>query len=355
MLPPPIALIELAGLLALIFAVDWFFPGVEVFSLEPSPFWLPVLLLTAQYGTIAGLVAAAAATSAHILNGFPEQGIGENLFSYFLKIWALPMLWTGVALVLGQFRLRQIEAKRALQQSLGQKSTEARELAVYSKKLEDRCHALERTMCAGRGSHAAIAALESLVTLAHPPADIGAALHGIAEHVLPGAELSIFAATPSGCDVIAASHWPEPPHWSTSIPSGHPLYRALVSERRALCVLNAADEAALAGEGLAACPIFAPDTERVTGFVKLERIDPKLFGPFTPSHLALIAHLAAPALAEPRIVVDNSQRGQPDAPHLTSGWTRRAWAQANGRQKSTPDTGGTPLGNEHATRPTRIN
>jgi polysaccharide biosynthesis protein PelD len=355
-LPPPVALLEFAGLFALIYAVDWAFPALNVFSLEPSPFWLPLLLLTLQYGTIAGLAAAAAATVAHILNGFPEQGIGENLFNYFLKIWALPMLWVGIALLLGQFRLRQIEAKRILQQSLAQKSAEARELAVYSKKLDERCHALERAMSAGRGGAGspAIPVLDSLVTLAHPPADVGSALQEIAEHVFPGAALSIFSATAAGCDALATSHWGDEPQWSKTISSSTPLFRALVVERRQLSILNSADEAALASEGLAACPIFAPETNRVIGFVKLERADPALFGTSTPGHLALIAQLAAPALSEPRIVVDNSSRAQSDTGQLTVGWSRRAWAHTNTRLKSAQDSGGTAIGNEHSTRPTRL-
>ncbi len=112
-LPPVGAFVELVLVMGLIYLVSYLIPGIDLATLEPSPFWVPVLLLSLQYGTVAGLLAAAVATLAYTINGLPEQAIGENLFAFLLRIWALPILWIGVALVLGQFRLRQIEVKQS--------------------------------------------------------------------------------------------------------------------------------------------------------------------------------------------------------------------------------------------------
>jgi polysaccharide biosynthesis protein PelD len=338
-LPPVQALIELAVLMALIAIADWALPGLDIAALEPSPYWLPVLLLSLQYGTIAGLLAAAAATVAHVLNGFPEQSIGENLFPYLLRIWALPMLWIGVALLLGQFRLRQIEVKRTLRRDLEQRTLEAQTLAGYAKDLEDRCRRLERHVSSGQSiainsgrMPASLAALDALAPLTRSASDLAAGLDGIATAVMPGASLSVFAVTPAGCGLVVASGWPETAPWKSEIPAAHPLYRAMTGERRGVSVLNRGDEAILGSEGLAACPIFAPDSGRVIGILKLEAADASYLTRATPEHLATIARLVAPALGEPRIVVDNSARAvrtESAVPsRLTRGWRQVAWRDA---------------------------
>ncbi len=332
-LPPPQALFELAVLVAAIALADWALPGLDIAALEPSPYWVPVLLLSLQYGTIAGLLAAGAATIAHVLYGFPEQSIGENLFAYLLRIWALPMLWIGVALVLGQFRLRQIEVKQDLRRNLAQRTAEAQSLAGYAHDLEARCQRLERNISAGAGSSSA-AALDALVALMRAPVDLNAALAGVSQTVLPGAALSVFSATPAGSTLVASSGWPEAPAWATDFGPAHPLYRAVAAERRSVCVLNMGDEVILSGQGLAACPIFAADSGRVIGIVKLETAGPSLLSRTTPEHLAVIARLVAPALAELRIVVDNSPREswfeQAQPVRLMQGWRQQAWRTPSG-------------------------
>ena len=365
-LPPVQALIELAALVALIGIADWALPGLDIAALEPSPYWLPVLLLSLQYGTIAGLLAAAAATVAHVLNGFPEQSIGENLFPYLLRIWALPMLWIGVALLLGQFRLRQIEVKRTLRRELEQRTTEALTLASYAKDLEDRCRRLERHLSSGQNAGfnsgrmpAGVAALDALVPLTRVPADLAAGLDGIAKAVMPGAALSVFVATPAGCGLVVASGWPATARWRHEIPASHPLYRAVAGERRAVSVLNRADEAILAGEGLAACPIFAPDSGRVIGIIKLEAAEPVYLTHATTEHLATIARLVAPALGEPRIVVDNSARefrGDGVAPsRLTRGWRQMPWRNANVSDSAATDAAAqNPDASERSPRPKHL-
>ena len=358
LLPPPGALVELAVLLAAIAVVDAALPGVDVANLEPSPYWIPVLLLSLQYGTVAGLLAAGAATVAFVLYGFPEQTIGENLFTYLLRIWALPMLWIGVALVLGQFRLRQIAAKREVKEGLAQKTAEASSLAWYARELEDRCQKLERHISTGRVTRRPTA-LDALAHLIGPSADLGAALAGVVEDSLPGAAISIFAATPAGLEMVQSSGWPELAPWATELPVSHPVHRALVGERKALFVLNTGDEALLAGQGLAACPIVAPDNGRVVGIVKLETADPANLSRNTPARLAVIARLVAPALTEPRVVVDNDPRhgraGESLTSRLTRGWHQQTWRAAADDARTDTMSNSSEAADANATvdRPTR--
>ena len=328
-LPPVGALVELLVLVALILVVDWALPSVDLSNLEPSPYWLPVLLLSLQYGTVAGLMAAAVATAAYVFNGVAEQAVGENFFTFLLRIWALPILWIGVALVLGQFRLRQIAEKQDLRQNLAKRTVEAQSLSIYSKDLAARCSRLERQLTT-RSKSSVTPVMTVLARFGRTTASVDEALSLLTEVLWPGAKISLFVITPAGSEAVAISGWSDSGAWPTEIPSTHSLYRAVVSERRVVSILYTGDELVLGGHGVLACPIFAPETSRVTGMLKVEAIDPALLTAEMHEHLELIARLAAPMFSEPRIVVDNTERTSANDHHgsgerLTRGWNFQPW------------------------------
>lgn len=328
-LPPAGAFLELALIIGAIYLACAIFPGADLAALEPSPFWLPILLLSLQYGTVAGLIATAVSTGFYAFNGLPDQVIGENLFTYLLRIWALPILWIGVSLVLGQFRLRQIAVKQELKRRLEQRTAEAQALGVYSKSLEDRCHRLERQITSS-GPMAGAVAIDVLSRFLDPGADFGGTLDKMREQVFPGARLMLFAATPQGLEVIAQAGEDEGPVWPKPIAPDHPLWRAIVNERRYVSVLDAAHEPLLRGVAHAAHPLFHPDTGRVSGMLTLEARDPSALVPQTENRLAVIGRFAALHLTEPRVVVDNTDRmsGLNSRLHrLTKGWRQLSWQQ----------------------------
>jgi polysaccharide biosynthesis protein PelD len=325
-LPPLGALVELAVLVAVIEFADWVLPGVDVSAMEPSPYWIPVLLLSLQYGTVAGLMAAAAATLAHVFNGFPDQGVGENFFTYFMHVWSLPILWTGVSLLVGQFRLRQIEVKQDLNHKLNERTKESESLAAYVAGLEARCMGLERQI-ATRASGPAATILEALAHLDNPAADLSSVLAVIRDEAFPGGALSIFTLTAHGLEVIARCGWEDGAGWQSEIAAAEPLYRAIVAEKRTVSVLNSGDEATLFAQGLAAGPIFGFDGARVIGMVKLERARASEVTAATADRLEVIARLVAPRIAEPRIVIDNEQKraGEGFAGRVSRGFRQVAW------------------------------
>lgn len=367
-LPPAGALIELVVLVSLILLADWEFPAFDISNLEPSPYWLPVLLLSLQYGTVAGLLAAAAATACYVFNGVAEQAVGENYFTFLLRIWALPILWIGVALVLGQFRLRQIAEKQELRVNLAKRSAEARNLAIYADDLAARVQRLEREIATQLAAPNP-PILDALAQFVRSPGEGGDPFAALTSVVWPDAQVSVFAVSPAGCSAVATSGWPQTASWATDVAAAHPLYRAIVSERRAVSILKTGDELVLSGHGVAACAILTPDGARVAGMLKIESIDPKLLTRQTQSHMDLIARLVAPILAahmstEPRVVVDNTERHsaaeqQDAARKLTRGWTSYAWHAVRAQTEATASIGNEPQslgdGPERAVRPKRLN
>ena len=75
-------------------------------------------MISAQYGTTEGLVAAAAATAALLLGNFPDRSINQDIYDNILAIAQLPLMWAASAVVLGELRERHIRERDQLKEDL---------------------------------------------------------------------------------------------------------------------------------------------------------------------------------------------------------------------------------------------
>jgi hypothetical protein len=299
-LPPRNAVVEILVLLALPAALDYWVPAFpSLAEMHPHPFWLPVLLLSLQYGSVSGLLAAGVAIALSALLGWPEQEVGENHFNYLLRIWAQPVLWLVAALVLGQFRMRQIEEKQELRRHLGELSSQRTAIADYAGNLRERCEALERQL-AVRIEPEARALLLALAALRNREADgRQAALRRALELSFGACQASLAVKEADGLRVVVRHGWQAGAPWSERIGAGHALHQAIAVEGRPVTVMVPGEEIDLGGEGLAAVPIYSSLGDRVLGMLKLESAPSEEIEASTLDRLAVIAAPLSSAL-EPR-------------------------------------------------------
>lgn len=340
-LPPRNAVIELAVIVIAIVVVDWLLPDQGLSDIGPNPYWLPVLLMSLHYGTVSGLLAAGVGIAMTMLPGVPEQGVGENHFAFLLRIWAQPILWIAVAVLLGQFRIRQISAKRELARQVQELSAQRQALADYSTNLRLRCEAVERKI-AGRDDAPSVELLAALAELGRADLDLGAGLSRLMQRAAPGAEASVYLLDGAWLRKVAGSE-PEPGDVrAEEFTAVHPLYRAIVERGQSLSVLDAGHEATLAGEGVAAVPIRLGGDGRVAGMLKLDSAAAGYIGGDTLRALdgiaLVLAHrFAAPvaaasrgdATAAPLPAVEGPETGTVRAFFSrTSTWLRRPGSQS---------------------------
>lgn len=311
-LPPVSALIELAVMVLGLLFLEWSFPTLDIVNLQPSPYWIPVLLLSLQYGTPSGSLAAILAIAIYFTFGnFPEQGVGENEFTYRLRILVQPILWIAAAVFLGQFRMVQIATKQELTQRLATLENEASVLADYSARLRSRCDVLERTIAGQSITHGA-PLLEALgaLTLSSSGSDVQAARPAIEQCLaaaFPNAAASVFVRNGDNLALAASSGWPQDAPWQSTIAKGHSLYAACVETKRALTVLEAGHETYLDHQGLVVVPIFdparsgLPTSTNVVGILKIERIDAKRLTTKLPMAMAALAANMASSLTPARL------------------------------------------------------
>ena len=303
-LPRFAALVEIAVLYLGLLAIDWLQPGIDLFDFRPHPFWLPVLLLSLQYGTVSGLLAAAIAIALTAGAGFPEQNPAQTYFSYLIKIWMEPMLWIGAAVLIGQFRMRQISRKQQLAFRVAELAAQKSAIADYAQNLRAHCNALERQI-AGRSDPAALQVLQALDAayeqgLAHGASALAESFGHVIRTALPGARATLYAVDAAGLRLAAST---DPAMGSTSqgtIAPSEMLYRTIVTEGIAVSVLTRDGEARLGGHGIAAVPVASIAAGRsgrgIVGMLKIDEIDPAALGASSLPALSAIARAFAPAL-----------------------------------------------------------
>lgn len=110
----------------------------------PHPFWMPVLLMSGQYGIMGGLFAALAAIAAFFVSGIPAQSATQDFYAYAGIVAAQPCAWFGTALVLGGLRTLHIHHQTELEERLDQTGLAAEELADGLERAVSEIERLER-------------------------------------------------------------------------------------------------------------------------------------------------------------------------------------------------------------------
>ena len=110
---------ETVGLLVVILVIRAVLPGGSLGSM-PHPFWIPVLLMSSQYGIMGGLFATLAATALFFVSGLPVQSATQDFYAYAGIVAAQPCAWFGTALILGGLRSLHIHHQTELQERLDQ-------------------------------------------------------------------------------------------------------------------------------------------------------------------------------------------------------------------------------------------
>ena len=269
----PVALIEIALFLALALATDrWLFQGDRFQSVAPHPFWILVLLVSAQYGTREGLLAAALSSVALLAFHLPDPAAGPDPYAGLLALVRRPVSWMVVAFVLGELRQRQIRRETDLALSLETALRREAELRSACESLDRARRELETFVAGQPATLLSVCRAAPLLESTDPARTVPGAI-GLVRAVLNPARFSLFLRREGGLHLAAQHGWAEGDSWRRAFPDFHPLARAILEEGRCLSAARPEDDAALAGEGILAAPLRDPGGA-ILGMLKIE--DPDL-------------------------------------------------------------------------------
>ncbi len=266
------ALIEIVVYLGVMLALDYFIFGGDRFrDVSPHPFWPLVLLLSAQYGTAEGLLAAAAATLALLLGGVPQQTITEDMYQHLFGIVKNPLLWSVSAVVLGEVRMRHVREAQHLEIGMENTSAKTADLSKAYERLQAVRSSLESRIAGqirtGMTMYQAMRALDRT--------DPNEVLMGVAETVnavMNPEKFSVYLLSDDAMEIVLGQGWAQDDSYSRSFRSNSLLFKEIVGRQRFLCAVNEDDQKVLGPEGLLAGPLMDDKTGDIVGMLKIEKL-----------------------------------------------------------------------------------
>ena len=299
-LPTRAGVIELVVLFAALMVIERVLmtPG-DFAKLQPHPFWLPVILLSLQYGTADGILAATVAIVASILMGSPTQGVGEEYYRYLIRVWAVPIGWITSAILIGEIRARQRSQMIELGRDLKTTRSKAEDITRHCHRLEDKIQRLEREFATVEANSldSLTASLEDLTR--GDASDWNNALARAHRGLIGTGSIKLVLRN----DQILAqvSHVSALPGTGPDLPQTPadlaPVVDAVIVSRRSLNALRADDASIVDGIAAMAAPLIAEPGGRVLGVLVLDSIAPERLTVDTENRLKLLAREVAHALA----------------------------------------------------------
>ena len=267
------ALLETVVFLVLLVGADAIFgSGTRFTNVYPHPFWIIVLLISVQYGTIDGIVCVFVTTLFLYMNNLPSQNIQETLFEYQFRISLRPFLWFTTTCVLGEMRMRLHHEKESLKTQL-MDATEQLEIISHGYELIKATKENVERRLAGqlRSLASAYELIKEMETL--EPGRVILSIERIICFVLNPKKFSVFAFGNLSFEAATAYGWKDDDHYIRRFQTDHPLTKDIVNRRCMLCVVNKKDEGILGGEGLVVVPLIDSKSDQIFGFIKIEEID----------------------------------------------------------------------------------
>jgi hypothetical protein len=257
-------------------AADYaFFNGARFVDIAPHPFWIIVLLLSVQYGTVAGLLAAATSTVVLLAGNLPPQLFSQDVYEYVFALSQRPLLWFAAAAVLGELRMGQIRERDTSRLKEGKTQRKLKVITKAYSSLKSTKNSLESRVAGQvRTKHslceAAMGITDAIARIDEPGVLDG--VRAVTREVINPEQFSLFVAKPDGLLAVLTDGWDDETSLPRLIDADSALYRAVIQQQRLLCASRPEDQDALNGQGMLAGPLIDQDSGVPFGMLKIERL-----------------------------------------------------------------------------------
>jgi len=260
--------------LGLVLVDHFFFDGSRFAWVAPRPFWIPIILISAQYGLAGGVFVTLAATLALYSTALPSQLATQDYYAYSRLVVAEPTAWLACALVLGGLRSLHIFHAAELRQQRDDALHEAEivggglaEAMAEIGRLELRIASEAQTI--GSVGHA-FGQLD-----ARDGARLAASIAEIGRLVVGAASLTVYARTSQGFAALAMVGDGAPGDRATAPALDAELVQALQYTPDLVWRRDRADDRRRLPDGvLLAVGIAAPDLSGPRGLLLVDRLLP---------------------------------------------------------------------------------
>jgi hypothetical protein len=167
----------------------------------PHPFWIPVLLMSCQYGVMGGLFATLAATAWFFIGGVPAQSATQDFYDYARVVAGQPCAWFGTALVLGGLRTLHIHNSNELQKQLDQMESASEDLADGLERAVGEIERLERRIAVDASTLTSFTDSLARLDLNDRPSLV-AGLADVIHHGVGATSFAVYLKGPNGMEPV---------------------------------------------------------------------------------------------------------------------------------------------------------
>jgi hypothetical protein len=246
------------------------------------PFWIPVLMATAQYGLTGGAFAAIAATLALYAGALPEKGADQDYYEYVGALVLLPAAWFSTAVVLGAMRTLHMHKEAQVRRALGNAEERLEAVTDAMNRAVAEIERLERRIAADTGTVNRV--LEGVARSDFGTAQaLAQSLQYLVTDATGATVFRLYMRSPRGFDL--AFTYDEEGDAPRMEPAAA-LFEALIASGQPLTREGGAASPLPFGAALAA-PIVSPHGEHLTGAILIDRFRA------TPANMGTVAARAA--------------------------------------------------------------
>ncbi|MFY0611365.1 MAG: hypothetical protein JXQ99_07565 [Hyphomicrobiaceae bacterium] len=308
--------IEIVIIYFALFTIDFVFfeKFGDFFALEPHPFWIPVILLSLQYGFSSAIVTATSAIAINWLLLSPEQPLGEPYFAHVIRNSVSPAMWLATALIVGELRQRQISLHAQAIEEVERLHVQAKVLSTHCAETKQANRDLQLKIAAGK-----TAPIEhALIQLgSDEPRNIKQFLTTFEEalEALVGHhKASIFVINDGvGLHLAFQFGWADSDRYLREIQPSHPLYQTVIEQELHVSSCRSPwDNQVLRGEGEIAVPIKYIHHGKTFGMLKIEETTAGLYSSEKLRALTLLGREMGIFLEQLALQTGGSHREQAD-------------------------------------------
>ncbi len=250
-----------------------YFTGNEnrFFDVNPSPYWIIIIFISAQYGVNEGIFSALICSLVLLVGNLPVQTIDQTTYSYYLFVIVNPLMWFITSVLLGLLRSKHISAYKEARLKYEESTKREKEIASGYNRLKAVKEMLEKKL-AGQLTSAAHG--YSIISQYQSLSDIEFLEHlpKIVDETLRPKSFSIFLAEEKGFYRKYCTGWDDLNIYSKDINKNSKLFQAITTQEY-LAINKTGDQEILGREGVLVCKLVNKNTGSVFGMLKIEKLD----------------------------------------------------------------------------------
>lgn len=269
--PEWIVVLEIAVILSAAVLIDYLlFDGTRFRQTEPHPFWILILVISAQYGTRMGLLAALAASAVFVFGNVPARALDQDIYQWFFLVFRLPIMWIVSSVIIGELSVRHINARQYLSEQIDEYilreatlSESFHEINSIKEKLEIRVAGQSRTVRKMLKAAREMESDDPMLVLEHA--------QNLVDCMLEPDKYSIYIFKDNQLQLAFNHGWEPADEYRQNFDAEDQLFKSIVWERNTLCIAVPADELILEQQGLLAGPLVIPESGELFGMLKIEK------------------------------------------------------------------------------------